>query len=142
LYDNTGPNSYIPGTDEYKRYNQDVLYVATEVAKALNPTGVAGENVVKEQQEALRSYTNRKAAIENAEHILTGKMAETKQRWANAQVRPSYQPPTPSLSKEALDNAEYVRNQGKYQVTDPNGKAHTFPDQTSADKFKKLAGIE
>ena len=142
LYDNTGPNSYIPGTDEYKRYNQDITYVATEVAKALNPTGVATESAIKEQEDALRSITNRKAAIENAEHILSGKMSEVKQRWANAQVRPSYQPPMPSLSKEALDNAEYIRNQGSYQVTDPNGKAHKFPDQASADKFKKLAGIE
>ncbi len=142
LYDNTGPQSYIPGTDEYKRYNQDITYVATEVAKALNPTGMATESAIKEQEDALRSLTNRKAAIENAEHILSGKMSEVKQRWANGQVRPSYQPPMPSLSKEALDNAEYIRNQGKYQVTDPNGKAHTFPDQVSADRFKKLAGIE
>lgn len=142
LYDNTGPNSYIPGTDEYKRYNQDITYVATEVAKALNPTGVATESAIKEQEDALRSLTNRKAAIENAEHILSGKMSEVKQRWANGQVRPSYQPPMPNMSKEALDNSEYIRNQGNYQVTDPNGKAHTFPDQAAADKFKKLAGIE
>ncbi len=89
LYDNTGTKSYIPGTDEYKRYNQDITYVATEVAKALNPSGVATESSIKEQEDALRSVTNRKAAIENAEHILTGKMAEMKQRWANGQVRPA-----------------------------------------------------
>jgi hypothetical protein len=113
LYDNTGTKSYIPGTDEYKRYNQDITYVATEVAKALNPTGVATETSIKEQEAALRSVTNRKAAIENAEHILTGKMAEMKQRWANGQVRPSYQPPMPTISQEALDNADYIRNHGK-----------------------------
>jgi hypothetical protein len=119
LYDNTNMKSYIPGTDEYKRYNQDITYVATEVAKALNPTGVATESAIKEQEEALRSYTNRKAAIENAEHILTGKMAETKQRWLNAQVRPSYQPPMPGLSKEAITNADYIRNHGQ---TPQNGQ--------------------
>ena len=113
LYYNTGTKSYIPGTDEYKRYNQDITYVATEVAKALNPSGVATESSIKEQEDALRSVTNRKAAIENAEHILTGKMAEMKQRWANGQVRPSYQPPMPSISQEALDNADYIRNHGK-----------------------------
>lgn len=31
---------------------------------------------------------------------------------------------------------------GQIQVTDPNGGVHTFPDQASADKFKKLAGIQ
>ncbi len=113
LYDNSNLKSYIPGADENKRYNQDITYVATEVAKALNPTGVATEGAIKEQEEALRSYTNRKAAIENAEHILTGKMAETKQRWANAQVRPSYQPPMPGLSPEAMNNADYIRSHGK-----------------------------
>jgi hypothetical protein len=113
LYDNTGTKSYIPGTDEYKRYNQDITYVATEVAKALNPTGVATEGAIKEQEDALRSTFNRKAAIENAEHILTGKMAEMKQRWINGQVRPSYQPPMPGLSQEAVDNGEYIRNHGK-----------------------------
>jgi hypothetical protein len=112
LYDTTDTASYIPGTDSYKRYNQDITYVATEVAKALNPTGVATEGAIKEQEAALRSTFNRKAAIENAEHILTGKMAETKQRWANAQVRPSYQPPMPGLSQQAMDNADYIRNRG------------------------------
>lgn len=142
LYDNTGRNSYIPGTDEYKRYNQDVTYVATEVAKALNPTGVATEGAISEQENALRSTFNRKAAIENAEHILTGKMSEIKQRWANGQMRPSYQPPMPGLSKEAMDSADYIRNQGQFVVADPTGKSHTFPDQASADKFKQLAGIQ
>lgn len=31
---------------------------------------------------------------------------------------------------------------GQVQVTDPRGGVHTFPDQDSADKFKKLAGIK
>jgi hypothetical protein len=30
---------------------------------------------------------------------------------------------------------------GQIQVTDPQGGIHTFPDQASADKFKKLAKI-
>ena len=123
LYDNSNLKSYIPGTDENKRYNQDITYVATEVAKALNPTGVATEGAIKEQEEALRSYTNRKAAIENAEHILTGKMAETKQRWANAQVRPSYQPPMPGLSPEAMNNADYIRSHGKVSQPGPQSAA-------------------
>lgn len=32
--------------------------------------------------------------------------------------------------------------QGQITVTDPNGGVHTFPDQASADRFKKLAGIK
>jgi hypothetical protein len=134
LYDNTGPNSYIPGKDEYKRYNQDVTYVATEVAKALNPTGVATESAIKEQEDALRSIFNRKAAIQNAAHILNGKMSEIKQRWMNGQVRPSYQPPMPSLSKEALDNAEYLLSGGKSQTQTeqksqpPQSQAHQIGD--------------
>ncbi len=119
MYDNTGPKSYVPGTNEYKRYHQDVTYVATEVARALNPGGVAAEGTIKEQEEALSSTFNRKAAIENAEHILTGKMAEIKQRWLNGQVRPSYQPPMPNLSREAMDNADYIRNHGKVSQPSP-----------------------
>ena len=116
--------SYVPGTAENKRYNQDVTYVSTEVAKALNPTGVATENAIKEQEEALQSYANRKVAVENAEHILTGKMAEIKQRWLNGQVRPSYQPPMPNLSQEAMDNADYIRNHGKVSRPSPQGQAN------------------
>jgi uncharacterized protein YukE len=123
LFDNTGPQSYIPGTDEYKRYNQDVTYVATEVAKALNPTGVATESAIAEQEKALRSLTNRKAAIQNAGDILAGKMTEVKQRWQNGQVRPSYQPPMPSISPTAEANAEYLKNGGP-QV----GATKTFPN--------------
>ena len=132
LYDNTGTKSYIPGTDEYKRYNQDITYVATEVAKALNPTGVATESSIKEQESALRSVTNRKAAIENAEHILTGKMAEMKQRWANGQVRPSFQPPMPTISQEALDNADYIRNHGKMPAKQNQQRPATGQPQQKA----------
>ncbi len=136
LYDNTGPNSYIPGTNEYKRYNQDITYVATEVAKALNPTGVATESAIKEQEDALRSVFNRKAAIENAAHILNGKMSEIKQRWMNGQVRPSYQPAMPSLSKEALDNAEYLLSGGKNQnQTQNQTEQKPQPQQTQAHKI-------
>lgn len=31
---------------------------------------------------------------------------------------------------------------GQVSVTDPQGGVHTFPDQASADRFKKLAGIK
>jgi len=130
MYDNTGPKSFMPGTNEYKRYHQDVTYVATEVAKALNPGGVAAEGTIKEQEEALSSTFNRKAAIENAEHILTGKMAEIKQRWINGQVRPSYQPPMPNLSPEAIANADYVRNHGKVsQPSSQPGPQNAAPKQ-------------
>jgi len=151
LYDNTNLKSYIPGTDENKRYNQDITYVATEVAKALNPTGQATESAIKEQEEALRSYTNRKAAIENAEHILTGKMAETKQRWANAQVRPSYQPPMPGLSPEAIANADYVRNHGKVSQPSsqpqggqnfPPGATHIVPGPDGKNHYTNADGTK
>jgi hypothetical protein len=126
LYDNTGPQSFIPGTDEYKRYDADITFVATEVAKALNPTGVATEGSIKEQEGNLRSTFNRKAAIENAAHILSGKLPEIKQRWAEGQVRPSYQPPMPSLSQQAMDNADYIRNHGQAAPQTAAPKANPF----------------
>jgi hypothetical protein len=141
LYDNTGPKSYIPGTDEYKRYGQDIAYVATEVAKALNPTGVATVQGIKEQEEALRSTFNRKAAIENAAHILTGKMSEMKQRWMNAQVRPSYQPPMPSISQEALDNADYIRNHGQQPTAQPNQQQPKLPPAPQGQIAVQLPGL-
>lgn len=127
MYDNTGPNSYLPGTDEYKRYNQDVTYVATEVAKALAPQGTPGEKQIQEQEDALRSTINRRGALENAEAILTGKMPEIKQRWQNAQPIPSKPNPMPGLSQEAKDNAAYVRNHGRMPAP-PAGMTHKVPD--------------
>lgn len=39
-------------------------------------------------------------------------------------------------------NANQPPAAGKFSVTDPNGKTHNFPDQASADAFKKDAGIK
>jgi len=74
----------------------------------LNPGGVAAEGTIKEQEEALSSTFNRKAAIENAEHILTGKMAEIKQRWIKGKCDPAINRLC-YLSPEAIANADYVR---------------------------------
>jgi hypothetical protein len=47
----------------------------------------------------------------------------------NADLKPTQ--PAPNISKSS-----------KITVTDPAGGVHTFPDQASADKFKKLANIQ
>lgn len=155
LLDNTGPSSYIPGTAENKRYSQDVTYVATEVAKALNPTGVATESAIKEQEDNLRSFANRKEAIINAAHILTGKMAELKQRWANGQVRKSYRPPMPNLSPEAIENMDFLLNYGKKSAAPaknptagkqggnaqmPPGATHIVPGPDGRNHYTNAAG--
>ncbi|MCU1302372.1 MAG: hypothetical protein JWQ87_2656 [Candidatus Sulfotelmatobacter sp.] len=38
-------------------------------------------------------------------------------------------------------NGSQSLSPGQVQVTDPSGGVHTFPDQNSADNFKRLAGI-
>ena len=40
------------------------------------------------------------------------------------------------------NNGGSSQGNGQIQVTDPQGGVHTFPDQASADKFKKLARIQ
>lgn len=49
---------------------------------------------------------------------------------------PNYARPTPQAA------ASKGATGGQVQVTDPKGGIHTFPDQASADKFKKLANIQ
>ena len=57
----------------------------------------------------------------------------------------------PTLTRDAHHQAyksnkkggfSFVKPAGSVTVTDPNGKVHTFPDQKSADEFKKAAGIK
>jgi hypothetical protein len=131
MYDSATALSLIPGTDDNRNYNQDITYVSTELAKALNPTGVATESAIAEQERAFHAFTphGRRLALENAENILTGKLAEVRQRWANAQVRPSYQPPMPGLSQEAIDAAAYVRNHGQ-QTQQPQPQSQQTQPQT------------
>jgi len=112
-YDNTGAASFIPGTAENKRYNQDVTFVSEELGKYLKG-GVAGEGEVKEIQNGIKSHIPwlRKAALENAAHIFEGKRSELEQQWKNGQVRPSYQPPMPNMSPDAEANLSYLRTGG------------------------------
>jgi hypothetical protein len=113
-YDNTGPSSFIPGTAENKRYNQDISFISEELGKYLKG-GVAAEAEVKEIQNGIKSSVPwlRKAALENAAHLIEGRRSELDQKWKNAQVRPSYQPPMPNMSKDAEANLAYLRSGGK-----------------------------
>jgi hypothetical protein len=47
-----------------------------------------------------------------------------------------------STGQAPAQNPQTGQPQGSIQVTDPQGGVHTFADQASADKFKKLAGIK
>ena len=113
-YDNTAAWSFIPGTAENKRYNQDVTFVSEELGKYLKG-GVATEGEVHAIQDGLKSSVPwlRKAALENAGHIIEGRRSELQQQWKNGQVRPSYQPPMPNISPEAEANLAYMRSGGK-----------------------------
>lgn len=46
------------------------------------------------------------------------------------------------LQKRLSDIDSGGASSGQIQVTDPNGGVHMFPDQASADRFKKLAKIQ
>jgi hypothetical protein len=113
-YDNTNASSFVPGTAENKRYNQDVTFVSEELGKYLKG-GVATEGEVHAIQDGLKSSVPwlRKAALENAAHIIEGRRSEIEQQWKNIQVRPSYQPPLPNMSKTAEDNLAYIQSGGK-----------------------------
>ena len=63
----------------------------------------------------------RKGALENAAHIIDGRRSELEQKWKNGQVRPSYQPPMPNVSPDALANLAYLRSGGK--TTNPEATA-------------------
>jgi len=47
-----------------------------------------------------------------------------------------------SKARQSLTKIDMGQGGGGISVTDPKGGVHTFPDQASADKFKKLAGIQ
>lgn len=113
-YDNTGPDSYVPGTKENNRYNQDITFISEELGKYVKG-GVAAESEVAAINDGLKSRNpvTRKSALENAAHIIEGRRTELEQQWKNGQVRPSYQPPMPSISPTAEANLQYLKSGGK-----------------------------
>jgi hypothetical protein len=116
MLDNTGPSSYIPFTQSHERYKDDAQYLAVEVAKALNPTGVATDSQIKEQYDALISNNPnvRQTKLQNAMNILGSKYDSLQQRWQNALPDPeNYNPPMPGISQEAQDSYTYVTSLGK-----------------------------
>jgi Tfp pilus assembly protein PilV len=50
--------------------------------------------------------------------------------------------PAPPPAAKTPPPSPKPASQGNIAVTDPNGRAHYFPNQAAADKFKKLAGIQ
>lgn len=133
-YDNTGPDSYVPGTKENNRYNQDVGYVSEELGKYVKG-GVATGGEVDKILDGIKSRNPavRKSALENAATIIEGRRTELQQKWQNGQVRPSYQPPMPSISPTAEANFAYLKSGGNpAALQKPAPVSHDFNPTTWA----------
>lgn len=96
-----------------------------------------GFRMTKVQQDILQNSRSWVGSAEaQARHAATGQWYTDDQRKQIA-----------AAAAEAIANKEKSLegtsgNAGKFEVTDPNGKVHTFDTQAQADAFKKLAKIK
>jgi hypothetical protein len=149
-YDNTGRNSYIPGTQEHNRYDQDITFVAEELGKYVKG-GVATKDEVDKITQGIHSDNpnTRKSALENAAKIIEGRRSELQQGWTNGLANPStYNPPMPSISPEAEANFQYLKNGGKVaagaktvKLSSPDGK-QTMDVPADQVEWYKSAGAK
>jgi hypothetical protein len=131
LYDNATTAALVPGTEAHRKLEVDTHNVAVEMANALTTHGKAAEAEIKSQEESLNAWTpaGRRQKVQEAVRLLDGKLSEREQQWKNAAPSRTYAPPMPSVSPEAMLNAEYVLNGGKTQSAQnpQSGQAQSAP---------------
>ena len=81
--------------------------------------------------------------MRSAVKLMDGKIGILHQHYVDIMQE---EPDAPLIYPEAQKVRDRLLGQGggagQIQVKDPTGGVHTFADQGSADKFKKLAGIQ
>jgi len=130
------------GSDDQAAFNAARTTAVTEIAKVLNSANASGvlSDSARHEVSGLIGPNATLKQIYSAANILKQDMANRHQSYqdqiADIQGRISGKQPT------ATNTPNQGGGAGAITVQAPNGKTYTFPDQDSADSFKKRAGIK
>lgn len=133
-------------------FNTIVHRVGPELSKAyLGAGGSAGERGADEADfDPSKGVNQLKTNVGITAQLLRSKIGSLENQWDQnkAPSMPSFQEKfispeaTKQLNKYSPQGGGSGSAQSGITVTDPKGTVHTFKDQASADKFKKLANIQ
>jgi hypothetical protein len=115
--------------------------VSGELAKVTGSLSQGEQEAIKGPLDKSNSPQALKAAVRSAVQIMDGKIGALHDHYVSVMGE---EPDSPLISPDAQKVRDRLLGQGgggQIQVKDPTGGVHTFADQTSADKFKKLANI-
>jgi len=118
--------------------------VSGELAKVTGSLSQGEQEAIKGPLDKSNSPQALKAAVRSAVQIMDGKIGALHDHYVSVMGE---EPDSPLLSPDAQKVRDRLLGQGgsgagQIQVKDPTGGVHTFADQASADKFKKLANIQ
>jgi hypothetical protein len=114
--------------------------VSGELAKVTGSLSQGEQEAIKGPLDKSNSPQALKAAVRSAVQIMDGKIGALHQHYVDVMHE---EPDAPLISPEAAKvRDKLLGSGGQIQVTDPKGGVHTFPDQASADQFKRLARIQ
>ena len=161
LYNNsTKEGLYLPGSKAYSDRSVALGYVSNEVGNAIK-NGVMSKDEGAQILDSLKGWTpsTAKERVAETARLLYDKIEEYQTKFADAAPSSAVNVPT-LISPKAQAAYNFVEgiNQNPptapaaaglagtqpagITVTDPRGTVHTFPDQASADAFKRAAGIK
>lgn len=142
------------GDDPTTNFNAIKSAVAGELSKVFKG-GMASDKEISEQNANLSSSSSPKqlkGAINNYIKLMQGRLEGLGETYeGQIGIKPNFQivsPRTQEVFTRAGQSPTSARgiagggNAGGVSVTAPDGSVHTFTDQASADKFKKLANIK
>jgi hypothetical protein len=156
----------VHGTAANVEYNNLLDTVADELVTFYQEPKT--NDAIASKKATLGGLTYRDSAIVEQAKAMSAKLQSFQQSWDNASPRASFRPPMPYIDNDARKslqtltpdfvaaNPQFAPSQQQqtrpanqqgggqpqgFTVTDPRGVTHSFPDQASADNFKKLAGI-
>ena len=126
LYDVAGAGSFIPGTQEYTKFQNTLTLYAPEIQKALNGGTAPTQGEIEDLKKTL-SGLRRQTGIQQQAKLLSEKLDNYQQQWDNASPSSALRPPMPGVSQAARDAVEYVRTGGKAQPSQPQVKLPAAP---------------
>jgi len=115
--------------------------VSGELAKVTGSLSQGEQEAIKGPLDKSNSPQALKAAVRSAVQIMDGKIGALHQRYVNILHEEPDEPLIDPEAQKVRDRLLGGGGGGQIQVQDPTGGTHFFPDQASADRFKKLAGI-
>lgn len=130
-----GISSGALGSADLAAFNAARTTALTEISKVLNSANASAvvSDSGRREVESLIGPDASLKQIMSAAQILKTDMGNRHQ---------AYQDQIGDIQKRLGSAQDSGAGVGNVTVTDPRGKVHTFPDQKSADNFKKAAGIK